>query len=96
MTVKELKEFINNIPEEYDGINVWIDSEESEGGKPLKPENINILNSDHCCLDLDDGCEYLINDDLENMFMLSKIPDPESFEFLNMIRVLSQRSNLLN
>ena len=90
MTVKELKEFINNISEEYDGINVWIDSEEAEGGKPLKPENINILNSEDCCLDLDEGCEYLTGDDLEDMFMFNKMPEPESFEFLNMIRVLAE------
>ena len=90
MTVKELKEFINNISEEYDGINVWIDSEEAEGGKPLKPENINILNSEDCCLDLDEGCEYLTGDDLEDMFMFNKMPPVGSSEFLNIVRILSE------
>ena len=90
MTVKEFKDFLNNLPKEYDNLNVWIDSEEAEGGTPLKPENINILNSDDCCLDLDEGSEYLNEYDLEDMFMFSKMPEPESFEFLNMIRVLAE------
>lgn len=90
MNIKQLKDYINSIPEEYDDLNVWIDADHGERGKPVKLTDINVVNSTDCCLDGDYGSEELHQEDLENMFMFETFPEPESFEFLNMIRILNQ------
>lgn len=89
MTVKELKEIITNIDSEYDDLNVWFDTEYGDGGRMVQPLDISITNSDNCCLDGDGGCEYLTEDEILDMFMLTALPEPGSLDFMNIIRVLN-------
>lgn len=89
MNIKTLKSIINEIPDEFDELNVWIDTDESEGGRIVN--DIHLKYAEDCCLDGDDGSETLYEDEVCEMFGIDELPEPESVEFNQIISKLSEQ-----
>lgn len=88
MNIGELKKLLDEIPPELDHLQVWIDSDESEGGRPVN--DVQLKYAEDCDLDGDeigDEITYLDdNDDMLEKIGLSSFPEDESsIEFTQMI-----------
>jgi hypothetical protein len=79
MTIRQLKEILNNIPTNLDHLNVWIDTEESEGGRIVN--EVGLKFADDCCLDADDGCEYVYGEEILPLVGLTELPEENTTEF---------------
>lgn len=89
MTIKQLKEIVRSIPSEFDDLTVWIDTDESEGGRIVN--DVQLKYAEDCCLDGDDGFETLYEDEVCEMFGIDELPEPESIEFNQIISKLAER-----
>lgn len=92
MKIRELRATLNNIPNTLDDLEVWIDTDESEGGRPV--EEVNLRFADDCCLDGDDmGDEILYEDEVMKLLGIDTLPDDKtSMEFANILSRMSELS----
>lgn len=81
MTIADLKKWLNELPSEYDDLEVWVDSDYGEGGPRLNIENFAIQPFEQGCHDLDDGSETIYDDEILEMFGLDELPELGSLEF---------------
>jgi len=89
MTIKQFKELVCAIPSEFDNLTVWIDTEESEGGRIVN--DIRLKYAEDCCLDGDDGSETLYEDEVCEMFGIDELPEPETIEFNQILCKLAEQ-----
>lgn len=89
MDIKHLKEIVNAIPSELNDLTVWIDTDESEGGRIVN--DVQLKYAEDCCLDGDEGSETLYADDVCEMFGIDELPEPETIEFNQIICKLTER-----
>lgn len=85
MKIHELRTLLNNIPNELDDLQVWIDTDESEGGRPV--EDVQLKFADDCCLDGDyTSYEFLNEDEVLVELGIDSFPtDQSSLEFTNIL-----------
>lgn len=88
MTIGQLKEILNNIPTNLDHLNVWIDTDESEGGRIV--DEVGLKFAEDCCLDGDDGCEYVYDDEILPLVGLAELPEEGSMAFLTVIQKMNE------
>jgi hypothetical protein len=86
MKIKELKDLLNSIPSDLDDLEVWIDTDAYEGGKPV--QIVQLEYAEDCSLDGDEcGDEFLYEDEICAKLGLPSIPeDHSSPEFTNIIK----------
>ena len=89
MNIHKLKEIVNSIPTEFDELEVWIDTDESEGGRTVN--DVQLKYAEDCCLDGDEGSETLYEDEVCEMFGIDQLPDPESIEFNQILCQLTEQ-----
>lgn len=88
MTILQLKELLNNIPSNLDHLNVWIDTDESEGGRPV--DSVCLKFAEDCCLDYDYGSEHVYDDEIPTLVGLTELPDEISPEFTIVIHKMQE------
>lgn len=88
MTILQLKELLNNIPSNLDHLNVWIDTDESEGGRPV--DSVCLKFAEDCCLDYDYGSEHVYDDEISTLVGSTKLPDEISPEFTIVIHKMQE------
>ncbi len=92
MKISKLKEILNSISSELDDLEVWIDTDESDGGRPV--EDVELKYAADCCLDGDmTSSEIIYEDDVIEMLGIVQIPDDHStFECTDIIMKMQQLS----
>ena len=88
MNIERLKQIVNSIPDSLNHLNVWIDTDESEGGRPV--EVVELKYAEDCCLDLDEGSETVYEDELLELLGIDEVPEPNSFEFTQVIMKMNE------
>lgn len=88
MTIGQLKEILNNIPTNLDHLNVWIDSDESEGGRIVDLVDLNF--AEDCHLDYDCGSEHVYDEEILPLVGLTELPEEGSMAFLTVIQKMNE------
>lgn len=82
MKISELKAIINAIDPCYDDLNVWIDTDCDEGGRPVKSSHIQLAYAEDCSLDGDDvGDETLYEDEVLELLGVDTLPQVDTVEW---------------
>ena len=92
MNIGELKTLLAAIPPELDHLQVWIDSDNSDGGRPVN--DVQLKYAEDCCLDGDEcDAELIYEDEVLELLGLESFPeDLSSVEFTEILIEMGLRN----